>query len=150
MDLSVEEARQILKRLLDTQSLAVLATRDNAGHPYCNLVAFASCDEMKSLLFATPRTTQKYKNLSFDTRVALLVDSRNNEESDFHDASAATALGTASELTGSEWEEKASLYLAKHPHLKEFVSSPTCALFRVTVETFYVVTRFQTVMKLQM
>jgi hypothetical protein len=40
------------------------------------------------------------------------------------------------------------LYLSKHPYLKEFVSSPTCALLRMDVETYYVVHQFQNVMEL--
>jgi hypothetical protein len=32
--------------------------------------------------------------------------------------------------------------------LKEFVSSPTCALLKMDVETYYVVSRFQNVLEL--
>jgi heme iron utilization protein len=40
-----------------------------------------------------------------------------------------------------------SLHLAKHPHLKDFVNSPSCALCEVRVRTFFVVTRFQNVLE---
>jgi hypothetical protein len=76
------------------------------------------------------------------------VDNRSNEESDFHDAIAATATGIAHELKGKEKEVFLERYLNKHPYLREFVSSPTCAFFRITVNAYYVVTRFQKVMEL--
>jgi hypothetical protein len=43
-----------------------------------------------------------------------------------------------------------NIYLAKHPHLKEFVSSPTCALIKVRVQKYYVVSKFQNVQELHM
>ena len=43
-----------------------------------------------------------------------------------------------------------SLYLGKHPHLEDFVMSPSCALVRVVINTYVVVSRFQHVMMLHM
>jgi len=150
MEFNKEETRALLRELLSSQSLAVLATRDHEGHPYCNLVAFASNENMKQILFATPRESQKYKNLSLDPRVALLIDNRHNDESDFHGASAVTAVGTTREIGSMDSMDWISLYLGKHPCLKEFVSSPTCALFSLTVEFFRLVTRFQSVIDFPM
>jgi len=52
------------------------------------------------------------------------------------------------EMVGMEKKRFQKLYLSKHPYLKEFVSSPTCALLRMDVETYYVVRQFQNVMEL--
>jgi len=41
----------------------------------------------------------------------------------------------------------AKMYLAKHPHLKEFVTSPTCALVKIRVDVYYLVWRFQNVLE---
>jgi nitroimidazol reductase NimA-like FMN-containing flavoprotein (pyridoxamine 5'-phosphate oxidase superfamily) len=139
--------RQQLESLLDNQRLAVLSTQ-TGGQPYASLVAFAATDDVKHLLFATSRGTRKYANLLESGRVAMLVDNRSNEESDFHDAIAATATGTAEELAGSEKESLLERYLNKHSYLSDFVSSPTCAFFKITVDTYYVVTRFQRVTEL--
>ena len=78
----------------------------------------------------------------------MLIDSRSNQDSDIHQAIAVTAVGKAAEVTEEEREEVLELYLSKHPHLEEFAKSPSCALVRVTVATFYVVSRFQKVMEL--
>lgn len=136
--------RKDLRELFTAQPLAVLSTQ-NEGQPYASLVAFATSEDLKALFFATTRATRKYANLSSDPRVAMLVDSRSNEVSDFRWAMAVTATGRAEEVEGQEKEKVLRIYLAKHPHLDDFVSSPSCALFKIRVERYYVATRFQNV-----
>lgn len=133
-----------LKELFSSQSLAVLATHGE-GQSYGSLVAFAVTDDLKRLLFATTRATRKYANLMKNPRVAMVMDSRSNKESDFHQAIAVTATGRVKEAVGSEKDRLTRLYLSKHPHLVDFVSSPTCALVILEVETYYLVSQFQNV-----
>jgi nitroimidazol reductase NimA-like FMN-containing flavoprotein (pyridoxamine 5'-phosphate oxidase superfamily) len=146
MDKDLNKVKKDLKRLFDSQPLAVLATQ-NLGQPYTSLVAFASSDDLRRLYFATTRSTRKYANLSADSMVAMLVDNRSNKASDFRWAMAATATGTAIEVNPGERERVMDLYLAKHPHLREFVRSPSCALLEIRVQTFFVVSRFQNVVE---
>jgi nitroimidazol reductase NimA-like FMN-containing flavoprotein (pyridoxamine 5'-phosphate oxidase superfamily) len=138
---------QILKTLLASQRLAVLATQ-RGGQPYGSLVSFAATQDMREILFATTRATRKYENLLAEPRVALLIDNRSNKESDIHEATAVTATGRAEELAGADREVYLDLYLRKHPYLRDFVLSPTCALLRVKVTTYYMVNRFQEVTEL--
>ena len=138
---------QILKNLFSSQRLATLATQGK-GQAYGSLVAFAASDDLKHLLFATTRATRKYANLTGAPRVAMVIDNRTNQESDFHKTIAATATGTVKEVEGKEKESFLKLYLSKHPYLKDFVTSPTCALLCLEVETYYVVSQFQNVMEL--
>ena len=146
MDKDLTKAKRDLKRLLQSQPLAVLATHSR-GQPYASLVAFASSNDLKRIYFATTRSTRKYANLSGDSRVAMLVDNRSNKASDFRWAMAATATGKAAEVSPSAREAVLDLYLARHPHLKDFVHSPTCALCEIRVQTFFIVTRFQNVVE---
>jgi len=141
------EMQKIVQELLNSQRLAVLATlmSDQLGRPYSNLIAFATTDDLKEILFATTRATRKFSNLIEDPRVSLLIDNRSNQETDFGEASAVTILGTAEEVLNSERESYLQLFLKKHPYLKEFVTAPTCALIRVKVEKFILVTQFQEV-----
>lgn len=139
--------KKFLKDLFSSQRLAVLATQSRR-QPYGNLVAFMATDDLKHLLFATTRATRKYANISSNPRIAMVVDNRSNQEADFHQAAAVTATGVVKEIEGPEKERFQKLYLAKHPYLKEFVSSPTCALLRMDVETYYVVRQFQNVVEL--
>ena len=139
--------KQQLERLLESQNFAVLATH-NLAQPYASLVAFVACPDLKQVLFATTRSTRKYANLSADNRAAMLVDSRTNQDSDISQAVAVTATGRTDEVLPEEKEHLLQLYLKKHPHLKEFVHSPTCALLRLKVDTYYFVNRFQEVFEL--
>lgn len=132
---------QTIKAILDDQRLAVLSTRDG-NQPYCNLVCFVATDNLQSLVFATPRATRKYANLSAEFRVAMLVDDRANEAADTDRATAVTAMGMARELSGQEKVDLLSRYIDKHPQLKAFASSSDTALFRIEVDR-YIVSRFQ-------
>lgn len=138
-----------LAELFASQSLAVLSTHGK-GQPYGSLVAFAATDDLKCILFATTRATRKYANLSSESRVAMVVDNRSNRDSDFHKAIGVTAMGMAEEIEGGERDRSLKLYLRKHPFLKEFVTSPTCALFKVHVERYYMVSQFQNVVELDL
>jgi hypothetical protein len=111
-------------------------------------MAFAVTPDLKHLIFATTRATRKYANLLADPRVSVLVDNRANSPEDFAQASAVTALGKAWELQGRERQEFLQIFLAKHPYLEEFTASPTCALLKVRVNKYILVTRFQEVQEL--
>ena len=141
------ELEQLIRELFESQKLAVLGTQ-NEGQPYANLVAFAPSHDLKSLYFVTARATRKYANIEADARVTVLIDNRSNQDSDFAQAAAVTATGTARELVDSRRDEVLAIYLAKHPMLKDFVQSPSCALLQIRVETYYLVRRFQNVMEL--
>jgi len=139
-----EQIREILLELFSSQKLAVLGTHQR-GQPYGSLVAFAATPDLKSIVFATTRATRKFANLQADSRVSMVLDNRSNRVADFRKAVAATALGRAKEVRGAERKKVAKLYLAKNPHLREFVTSPTCALVKIRVEIYYLVWRFQNV-----
>jgi general stress protein 26 len=126
------ELEHFIRELFESQKLAVLGTQ-NEGQPYANLVAFAPSHDLKCLYFVTARATRKYANIEADARVTVLIDNRSNQDSDFSQAAAVTAL---------------AIYLAKHPMLEDFVRSPSCALLQIRVETYYLVRRFQNVMEL--
>ena len=142
----LDSMKEDLKGLFASQRLAVLATQ-NEGQPYPSLVPFTAGEDLKQLFFATTRSTRKYANLPSDARVAILIDNRSNEATDFRRAMAATATGKAEEIGGHEREEVLKHYLARHPHLEEFISSPSCAFLRISVDTYYVVSRFQKVIE---
>jgi general stress protein 26 len=89
----------VLKELLSSQKFAALATQDS-GAPHNSLVAFAATNDLRRLIFITSRNTSKYRNIIAESRVAILVDSRANQDSDLIDAVAVTATGIAEEAKG--------------------------------------------------
>ncbi|AKB77286.1 hypothetical protein MSHOH_0803 [Methanosarcina horonobensis HB-1 = JCM 15518] len=52
-----------LKEFFESQPFAVLATQ-NGTAPYASIVAFASDEKLKYILFSTTKATRKYSNLS--------------------------------------------------------------------------------------
>lgn len=142
-----DSIRKALHQLFRTQPLAVLATHDQ-GQPYANLVAFAAMQDLQLILFATPRATRKYANLTADPRAAMLVDNRSNAEADFQQATAVTATGTTAEVPASEHPYLLDIYLKKHPYLKDFVQSPSCAFMQLAVQRYVMVNHFQEVTEL--
>ncbi|UCC94126.1 MAG: pyridoxamine 5'-phosphate oxidase family protein [Thermoplasmata archaeon] len=139
--------RTEVAQLLESLPLAVLATSGD-GKPHTSLVAFATAGGVERILIATQRSTKKFVNIKANCQVALLVDNRTNQVSDFMDATAVTAHGTAVELEGEDRSRMAEVFLAKHPHLKDFVSSPSTALVMVEVSKFDVANRFQWVLEM--
>jgi nitroimidazol reductase NimA-like FMN-containing flavoprotein (pyridoxamine 5'-phosphate oxidase superfamily) len=139
-----------VQNLLRSQRFAALSTHAETG-PYASLVAFWADDDLSRIVFATMRATRKFNYLTRDPRVALLLDNRSNRDVDIREAMAVTATGAARELTEEAGRATAAgAYLAKHPHLASFVSSPGCALVQVDVVVYYVVTHFQSVVELHM
>jgi nitroimidazol reductase NimA-like FMN-containing flavoprotein (pyridoxamine 5'-phosphate oxidase superfamily) len=134
------ELKSVLDPLFQVQKFAVLCTFFN-GQPYSNLVAFASTNNLKQILFTTNRNTRKYNNILGNTQVAILIDNRKNEPSDFSNAFAVTAIGVAQEITGDEQKLLSKIYLAKHPSLMGFLSNPGSVLVGIAV-TEYIIAGF--------
>jgi len=128
---------KLAKELFTSQKLAVLSTQ-YGGQPFGNLIAFAHTTELKLLIFVTNRNTRKYRNISAENKVSVLVDSRKHKISDFENAVAITAFGTAAEVTGKERKSLASLYLKKYPHLRDFVNKPSNALIKIDITDLFI------------
>ena len=143
------QLKKLLRELFRSQLFAALATQQ-LTRPYNNLVAFAATDDLKNIIFATRRATHKYSNLLANNNVSMLIDNRTNRDSDFRNAVAVTAVGSAEEVRESELEGLLSLYLIKHHNLEKFVHSPESALFKIKVKRYYAVRNFQEVMELKM
>jgi uncharacterized pyridoxamine 5'-phosphate oxidase family protein len=129
------QMRDKLQNLFDSQKLGVLATNED-GQPHNRLVAVAGTLDLKCLLFCTSRETTKYRAITVDPRVSLLIDNRANMESDFAETVAVTALGLAIETVGTDRDELVDIYTGKHPYLKNFVHSQDSVLIRIDVKEY--------------
>ncbi len=138
------ELSETIGLLLSSQRLAVLATY-GGDQPYTSLVAFVASADLRAIYFATTRETRKFANLTQCARVSMLIDNRSNRQRDFQKGIAATVLGSVGE---AEKSEAAELYLQKHPQLKDFFESHSTALLKISVERYYLVSRFQNVQEL--
>jgi heme iron utilization protein len=124
---------------------AVLATSDG-GKPYTSLIAYALTPDCQTVIFATKKATQKYRNLKEQPSVSILIDNRSQTPEDLGRAEAVTLLGTASLVrVGARREEFAAVFTARHPQLTAFVNDPGTALLAMTIEQAVHVTQFQNV-----
>ncbi len=135
-----------IRALFKSQKLAVLSTF-NQDQPYSNLVAFAETRDCKSLIFATNRNTNKYRNLLKNRSVSLLIDDRTNLSGDFNQNLAITVLGLAEEVSSDEKPSFKDLLISKNPNIKGFVNGADNTLFKVTISD-YISAGFNSVEKL--
>lgn len=130
--------------LLKTQLQGVLATQQHS-HPYTSLMAFAHTGDLRYLIIATLRDTQKHANLMRNAEVSFLVDNRTNAQIDYEQAIAISVIGRAQAIPDADLSAMHALYVAKHPQLGAFMASATCALLRIEVSCYRVVSQFQAV-----
>jgi nitroimidazol reductase NimA-like FMN-containing flavoprotein (pyridoxamine 5'-phosphate oxidase superfamily) len=109
-----QETFDNLKEFFGRRYLGVLATQDRV-QPYTSLVACATTDDPKQILFTTNRATRKFANLSADGRASILVDDSSNRRDDIAEAMAVTATGTAVVVSEAQRGEPAARFLAQHP-----------------------------------
>lgn len=140
------EVRAALRALYRSQRFAVLTTDDH-GQPFASLMAFAASEDLGKLIVLTERATRKFANLKTNSRVALLIDDRENRGSDTQDSVAVTAIGKAAEVDAITGAPLLELYLARHPYLAEFAASPSCAIVQVNVSLYLLVSRFKKVLE---
>jgi uncharacterized pyridoxamine 5'-phosphate oxidase family protein len=137
---TLAESKDVLRQMLRTQGFAVLGTLNNQ-QPYLNLVAFAVSDDLRTIIFATNRNTQKYRNILSNNMISLLVDNRSSGRSDIGEGRAITALGMAKELERNTDEKLVQSYINRHPSLVDFFEKGDTAIVNVVV-TDYILARF--------
>ncbi len=141
-----QEIQAVLRDLFRSQRFAVLATDDH-GQPFASLMAFAATGDLRQIVVLTERTKRKFANLKANSRVALLIDNRENKGSDTQDSVAATAIGEAGEVGSEAGAPLLELFLARHPYLAAFAASPSCAIVRVEISSYLLVSRFEKVLE---
>jgi len=146
VDSSVTRANIAL--LLNQQHLATLATMSQES-PYCNLVAFTPSDDLKTIIFCTPRTSTKYANIVRNPKVSLLIDSRTQSGSDPQAGTAVTALGYVVQDSSQAEDELKGRHAARHAQFRDFIYSPDCALMQVQVQRYILVSSLRDVSVLE-
>jgi len=123
-----------MKELLRSKNTCVLATCA-ANVPHCSLMAYTVSDDVGEILLATHTGTRKFRNISDNPTVSLLIDAR--EEAS---RSAAWALTVEGECTWTGDDDRAgharSRLLAVHPRLEAFLAHPDAVILTVKITSF--------------
>ena len=143
-----EEIRTRIKQVMASQLYGVLSTQGEKGLPHASIIAYASTDELHSIIFATPKDSRKYRNMLARTGVSFFVDDRRDNRDELMQVVGIEATGQAIELTGDEHQSYRSVLVSKHPQLADFADSPDSALIRIAVKAYDVVDHFQHVLLL--
>jgi len=142
---SIHSVELRIRHLVMDQLYGVLCTQSD-GQPYGSMVAFAFTEDLKHVVFGTPRATKKYQILTACSNVALVVNNMNRHPNDLMNVEAFTATGRAREIGQADTESRwAGLLTIRHPNLEAFFSSPSTALFSVEITRFFFVRSFQKV-----
>jgi nitroimidazol reductase NimA-like FMN-containing flavoprotein (pyridoxamine 5'-phosphate oxidase superfamily) len=123
-----------MKQLVRGKNTCVLSTI--AGDkPYCSLMAYASNDDCTEIYMATHRSTKKFRNLSENPAVSLMIDTR--EDVPRSQIRALTVEGTCVLIEDdSKKLIVQSRLLSIHPHLKDFLVHIDSELLCVKIKAF--------------
>jgi len=140
-----EKIKKIIK-LVSEQFFFILCTQGE-GQPYGSLIAYAFQDNLKKFFFATSKNTRKYKLLSKCSKVAIVIDSRCENQNEFMKIDVLTVTSEAVQISENEKDFETGINLLKnrHPYLSKFLGSDYTVLFRLDVENFIYVNHFQEV-----
>ncbi len=134
-----------IRHLVENQPFAVLCTQ-GSKQPYGSLIAFAYTEDLRHYFFSTPKATKKYSLLEECDRIALVVDSRSSELEVQSQIEAVTVTGKAIQLIKKGDIIKAEKKLSeRHSFFSKIIPSESAALFRIDVNEYVYVTRFQEV-----
>jgi nitroimidazol reductase NimA-like FMN-containing flavoprotein (pyridoxamine 5'-phosphate oxidase superfamily) len=114
--------RDDIRELIKSRRHCVLATATD-NRPYCSLMAYTASPDGTRIFMVTYRNSRKFKNLTENPMVSLLIDSRDAEA-----AQALTIEGECKEIqSDTEKKQIRALLLNDHPHLQDFASQPDAA-----------------------
>jgi general stress protein 26 len=112
-----------IKAILAENSLCVLATCSE-NRPHCSLMAYIYDNSENILYMMTLRTTQKYRNISHNPWVSVLVDTRNrlsgSEKNQALTISATCSLSAAASIRS----DILCRMVERHPHLQDLANIP--------------------------
>ncbi|WP_372714298.1 pyridoxamine 5'-phosphate oxidase family protein [Ilyobacter sp.] len=145
---NIKELKKLISKVSSRQLFAVLAT-SYENQPYTSLVAFALTEDLKKLIFITPRDTRKFQYLSENNMVSLMIENSENQKVDITQAVGITITGKSRDSSGEEKEKLLKTFISKHPQMEEFAISKGCSVVSVDINRYDVVERFQNVSVLE-
>jgi general stress protein 26 len=126
-----------MKKLVKDKDVCVLATvLDNV--PHCSLMSYVPDRDCREIYMITRKGTKKFRNLSANRTVSLLIDSREEDcGADRARIKALTVSGVFSTIGDKAKRELIrQKLLKKHPQLNPFAEDPDAEVFAVKVKSF--------------
>jgi len=135
---NLRTSREYIEDVLKLTKFAVLATEGN-GQPHTSLIAITPFESFRQLIFATYRNTLKYRNLVNNSKVAVLIESREANMRGLQKSIVLTIIGHTKEISIAENEAAYHAHLKNHPEMESFMLSSDCALITIIAQSYQVV-----------
>ncbi|MGF1583844.1 MAG: pyridoxamine 5'-phosphate oxidase family protein [Bacteroidales bacterium] len=130
--------KEFIEGVFQSSRFAVLATESD-GQPHTSLIAITPFKGFSQLIFATYRSTLKYRNITNNSNVAVLVEGEHVNATGLKETVVLTVIGKAEETSFSVSKTAFNAHLKRHPQLESFMLSTDCALILVRARSYQVV-----------
>lgn len=132
---NLRSSREYIANVLKLNKLAVLAT-ESGGQPHLSLIAITPFGSFRQLIFATYRNTLKYRNLSHNSKVAILIENRDVNMKELQEPIVLTIIGHTEEISTADTKEACQAHLKRHPDMASFMLSEDCALIKIIAQSY--------------
>jgi nitroimidazol reductase NimA-like FMN-containing flavoprotein (pyridoxamine 5'-phosphate oxidase superfamily) len=128
---------EFMKTLAREKDICVLATV-SGRNPHCSLMAYTTDEDCSEIYMATHRSTRKFKNLSENPSVSLLIDTREEHKGSHRsEAKALTVSGASQRVEDNQKKARVKArLLSRHPHLREFLDHPDAEILCIKIRAF--------------
>ena len=126
-----------MKTLVREKTTCVLATASE-NQPHCSLMAYVSDDDCREIYMVTRRESKKFRNLTKNPSVSLLIDTRGEDPGHQNpEARALTISGVVSSLNDDHKISKIKAdMVSQHPHIQPLIEAPDSEIIRVKIVSF--------------
>ena len=120
-----------MRALMKAQDVCALATVSPEGQPHCSLMFYITDDNGQHIYLITRGGTKKYRNVSANPSVSILIDNREVRGPE-DPALALTIAGLCETLPeGGLRDTILTRILARHPHLQGVAADPAVKVLSV-------------------
>jgi nitroimidazol reductase NimA-like FMN-containing flavoprotein (pyridoxamine 5'-phosphate oxidase superfamily) len=133
----IENMIEKMKNLVRRKDICVLATVAE-NKPHCSLMAYVTDNDCREIYMVTGRATTKFKNLSGNPLVSLLIDTREEHAGNRRPEAQALTVSGIFESIGDENRKRdiGQKLLERHPHLSSFLENDGAEIICVKVLSF--------------
>ena len=131
----IVQVLETMQEILCANDLAVLATCAE-NQPHCSLMAYVPNEDCRTIYMLTQRDSRKFRNISANPRVSLMVDTRLDSPESRTAIKALTISGTCSPCPQSMQKQFKQLLVQKHSQLKTLSAQKDAIVLEITIKSF--------------
>jgi general stress protein 26 len=126
-----------IKELVRKKDMCVLATV-SGDLPHCSLMAYVTDEECREIYMVTLRESTKFKNLTLNPRVSLLIDTREEHPAPGRSGASALTISGRFHRIGDKGilDSVRKRLLERHAQVKELLDHPDAEIIRIRTASF--------------